>query len=211
MILALILVALFTVQAQAQITINFLDRTAWCELVPQAGSQMNWGEGTGEPGPWLRDLDIVEGSHHMRSVHDSEVVVDGPNLTVSGSYLGQVSSDDQPSIHAASAGANLLVMFVPADQSEISIEATVPAGGEAYCFDFSDNDFGFDFAGPGTVTLDETLVPGHEYLFQIFYSVGVYDEGPAQAERSAAFTMTVVPDPVAVTETTWGSMKVLFR
>lgn len=209
--MVMLLVILSSSLAQAQITINYLDRYTACELQPQVGNTTFWGDGTVDPGPYFKDLIVDEGSHNMRSVHDSQIILDGASLTVTGSFLGAVSTEDQASIFQVSASANLAVNFVPMDLSAVSLEVSVPAGGEAWFFDLTDNDYDFDNQGPGIFTLDDTLVPGHEYLFQVFYSVGVYEEGPSQAEKSVTLSMVVTPDPVPVGEITWGSMKALFR
>ncbi len=209
--LAIMFVLLLAGPALAQITFDYLDRCTACELDPQVGPNTFWTDGSVDPGPYFKDIEVDEGSHHMRSVHDSEIILDGANLTVTGSFLGTVSTEDQASISHVSASANLAVSFVPMDPSAVSIEVSIPVNGEAWFFDLTDADYGFDHQGPGVFTLDDTLVPGHEYVFQVFYSVAVHNEGPQQAEESVTLSMTVTPDPVAVGEVTWGSVKALFR
>ena len=55
--LAMILVLLSCVMAQAQITLNFVDRTTGCELVFAAGNSMQWGDGSLLPGPYFSAAD----------------------------------------------------------------------------------------------------------------------------------------------------------
>lgn len=212
-ILAVILVLLLSGMAQAQITINYVLRDAGCELYTLTNDPgQHWGVESPALGPFIQDLDIVEGDHSMRSVHDSSVILDGSTLMVDGSYLGSVSTTDQASLLHMSATANLMVMFTPLEPSTVLAEATVPAGGEAWFFDLTGvNDFGFDFQGPGTVVLDDVLIPEHDYVFQVFYGVHLDSDGPNQAEKSATMSMTVAPDPVATAEVAWGSIKALFR
>ena len=209
--LAMILVLLSCVMAQAQITLNFVDRTTGCELVFAAGNSMQWGDGSLLPGPYFKDLDVFEDGHHLRSVHDSAVLLDGSNLTVAGSYLGTLSAGDQASIFLLQASANLMVSFTPMELSTVALEVTIPDGGEAWFFDLTENDYSFDNQGPGVFTLEDVLMPGHEYLFQVFYSVWVNHEGPQDAEASAAMSLVVAPDPVPAGEAAWGSVKALFR
>ncbi len=209
--LVLALVLLSFGSAQAQITINYLDRVTACELQPTGDNPMQWGDGNHVVGPYFMDLDIVEGDHHMRSVHDTEVILDGSNLTVTGSYLGTVSSDDPASIIFLQASADLAVNFTPMEPSTVSIEVTIPAGAEAWFFDMTEWNGDFDHQGPGVFTLDAILVAGHEYLFQVFYSVGINSDGPQQAEKSVTLFMTVAPGTVATEAASWGAVKALYR
>lgn len=209
--LILIVTLLMSGLALAQITVNFMDRTTSCELVPADGNPLLWGDGSSLSGPYFKDLDVVEGDHHLRSVHDSAIILNGSTLTVTGSYLGAVSTDDQTAIFNLQASANLMVSFTPLEQSTVTLEANIPYGGEAWFFDLTDNDYTFDNQGPGVFTLDQSLTIGHEYLFQVFYSVAVNSEGPPGAEESVTMSMTVAPDPVPAAEASWGSVKALFR
>lgn len=209
--LVIFLVLLSSGMVQAQVTLNFLDRTTGCELVLSEGTMMLWGDGTILPGPYFMDLDVTEGDHHLRSVHDSAVTLEGSTLTVTGSYQGTLSTADQASIIYLQASANLMVSFTPLEQSTVTLEVTIPAGGEAWFFDLTDNDYTFDNQGPGVFTLEEALTTGHEYLFQVFYLVAVNSEGPAQAEESVTMSLTVTADPIPAGEVAWGSMKALFR
>lgn len=211
MTLILIVTLLMSGLALAQITVNFMDRTTSCELVPADGNPLQWGHGTPLPGPYFKDLDVVEGDHHLRSVHDSAVILDGSTLTVTGSYLGAVSTNNQAAMLHMHASADLMVGFTPMEQSTVTLEANIPYGGEAWFFDLTDNDYTFDNQGPGVFTLDQSLTIGHEYLFQVFYSVAVNSEGPPGAEESVTMSMTVAPDPVPAAEVSWGSVKALFR
>ena len=170
-----------------------------------------WSDRNFLPGPYFMDLDVLEDGHHLRSVHDSAITLNGDNLTVTGSYLGTLAAGDQATIFQLLASANLMVGFTATEQSTVSIEVTIPDGGEAWFFDLSDNDYGFDNQGPGVFTLDDVLMPGHEYLFQVFYTVNVNHEGPSEAEASATMSLVVAPDPVPAGEATWGSVKALFR
>jgi len=198
--------------AQSQITLNLMDRDTACELylLGEPGPTF-WTDGYYETGSYFKDLEVVQGDHQMRSVHDTSVILDGSNLTVSGSFLGTVSTDDPASLGYAHASANIMISFVTTEPSVVSVETDIPAGAEAWFFDLDDNDFGFDNQGPGIFTLDDTLVPGHEYLFQVFYTAGVKSDGPQVTERSITLSLTVAPDPVGATDVAWGSIKALFR
>jgi hypothetical protein len=209
LVLALVLLSFGSVQAQ--ITLNYLDRYTNCELQPTGDPAMQWGDGNHVVGPYFMDLDIVEGDHHMRSVHDTEIILDGSNLTVAGSFLGTVSTDDPASIIFLQAAADLAVNFTPTEPSTVSLAVTLPAGAEAWFFDMTEWNGDFDHQGPGVFTLDDTLVTGHEYLFQVFYSVQVSPGGPQQAEKSVTLSLTVAPDPVATEAVSWGAVKALYR
>lgn len=211
MTLAMILVLFSFGMAQAQITLNYLTRDAGCEVYLGDGTWTGWGDESTALGPYLMDLDVVEGDHHMRSVHDTEVILDGSTLTVTGSFLTVVSTDDQPSISYVGASANLAVNFTPTELLSVALEATVPVGGEVWFFDLTDGDYTFDNQGPGVFTLEDTLVPGHEYLFQVFNGVSIVSEGSLQKEESVTMSLMVAPDPVSTDEVAWGSVKVLFR
>jgi hypothetical protein len=209
--LTLILALLPIAAAQAEITLNFMERGTSCELIPTGGGNLIWSDRNFLPGPYFMDLDVLEDGHHLRSVHDSAITLNGDNLTVTGTYLGTLAAGDQATIFQLLASANLMVGFTPMQGSTVNIEVTIPDGAEAWFFDLTENDFGFDNQGPGVFTLEDVLMPGHEYLFQVFYNVGVNHEGPAEAEASATMSLVVVPDPVPAGEVAWGSVKALFR
>ena len=209
--LIMILVLVSFGVAQAQITLHFLDRFTSCEILPTDAQPTIWSDGNNVPGPYFMDLDIDLGDHHLRSVHDTAVILDESTLTVSGSFLGTVSTDDPASIIYLMASANLIVHFTPMEPSTVALEVTIPAGGEVYFFDLTEWNGDFDHQGPGVFTLDDTLVTGHEYLFQVFYSVQVNPGGPQQAEESVTLSLTVAPDPVAAEAASWGEVKALYR
>ena len=211
MILVMILVLVSFGVAQGQITIQNLDRGAGCEIYAEDGTHTVWGDGSHDPGPYFVDLDVDQGDHHLRSVHDTAVILDGSTLIVSGSYLGTVSTDDPASSDWLGAGANLMINFTPMEPSTVSLEVTIPAGGEVYFFDMTEWNGDFDHQGPGTFNLEDTLITGHEYLFQVFYSVQVNPGVPQQAEKSATLSLTVAPEGVATEAATWGAVKALYR
>ena len=209
--LIMILVLVSFGVAQAQITLHFLDRFTSCEILPTDAQPTIWSDGNNVPGPYFMDLDIDLGDHHLRSVHDTAVILDESTLTVSGSFLGTVSTDDPASIISLQAVAKLRVNFTPTEPSTVAIEVTFSGYGEVYFFDLTEWNGDFDHQGPGVFALDDTLIAGHEYLFQVFYSVGIYSGGQQQAEGSATFSMTVAPGTVATEAASWGAVKTLYR
>jgi hypothetical protein len=209
--LVVILVLLSFGLAQAQITIQSVARSTGCELIAQDGLHTIWSDGDGALGPYFMDLDVDQGDQHLRSIHDSAIILDESTLTVSGSFLGTVSTDDPASIISLMAVANLIVNFTPTDPSTVAIEVTFSGNGEVYFFDMTEWNGDFDHQGPGVFTLDDTLIAGHEYLFQVFYSVGIYPGGQQQAEESATFSLAVVQEPVATEAASWGAVKALYR
>lgn len=212
LLLNLYLVLFVSGLAHGQIALNDVERYTACELyLIEGGGPFHWTDGFYQPGPYFQDLDVVEGDHHLRSVHDTSVILNGSSLTVSGSFLGTLSTDDQADLIHARFSANLLVTFVPSEPLGVSIEVDLPGGSEVFFFDMTDHIYDFDNAGPGVFTLDDSLIPGHEYLFQVFYNNGIYSEGPQQLEKSVTLSMTVAPDPVGATEVAWGAVKSLFR
>ena len=211
-LLTLFLVLFVSGLAHGQIALNDVERETSCELYLEGGtSPIFWTDGSQGTGPYFQDLDVVQGDHHLRSVHDTSVILDGSSLTVSGSFLGTISTDDPAALVYARASANILVTFVPSELSGVSIEVDIPAGAEAYFFDLTVNDYDFDNQGPGVFTLDDTLIPDHEYLFQVFYTAGISSTGPQLVEKSVTLSMAVVPDPVGATDVAWGAVKALFR
>jgi len=211
-LLTLFLVLFVSGLAQGQIALNDVERYTACQLyLDEGGGPFFWTDGFYETGPYFQDLDEVQGDHHLRSVHDTSVILDGSSLTVSGSFLGALSTDDPVDLIHAQVSANILVTFVPSEPSGVSIEVDIPAGSEVYFFDMTDNVYDFDNSGPGVFTLDDSLIPGHEYLFQVFYGADLYSTGPQQLERSVTLSMSVAPDPVGTTDVAWGAVKSLFR
>lgn len=196
--------------AQAQISLVSVIRDTGCHIDNLDGTPTMWGDGSTDPGPYFQDLDIVQGDHHLRSVHDTSVILDGSLLTVSGSYAGTVSTTDPGSIFSMTAGANTMVTFMPNEPVIVILEASFSGYGEVYFFDMTEWDGDFDHIGPGTFNLERALIPGHEYLFQVFHSV-VTPQGTSDAEGTVSFSMAVGPQSVPAGEATWGSVKALYR
>ncbi len=197
--------------AQAQISIQNVQRDTAAEIHYTNGTQTVQHDVNTDPGPYFMDLDVTEGDQHVRSIHDSDVALAGNTLGVSGSFLDTLSTADPSVINVLNANADIIVSFIPAESSTAVLDVTIPAGGEVFFFDTTASDYSYDHQGPGHFTLDRPLTPGHEYLFQVNSGADLVPGGDTQVVASATFSLTVTQDPVADVNASWSEVKALYR
>ena len=197
--------------AFADISIDFLDRRTEVRYFDLGGVDSQFIDHRSDlSGPYSQDLAIDVGDLHARSIHESSVVVAGADLSVSGSYLSEVSDTSGSLNGQLEALALTGIRFTVSETSFMSLDVTLD-GGELFCFDLTTNEGGLDVAGPGHFVLDDVLVAGHEYLFQVSHLVGIFGPAKAAGSLSAAFTLEVSNQPVATSAASWGGVKALFR
>ena len=199
------------VSAQAQVTVGFVERLNAVSVWPSTGPSQHLSEVGNDLGLFLRDFERAEGNLRAHSVHDSSIVLSGASLTVTGTFLSEVSSGAAPDDGSAWAQAALVLHFTVDTLFYLDLDATVDAGGAAWVFDLTDGEYLFDHDGPGHFTEQRILAPGHQYSFNVDHSVYIPSGGELSDVANATFFLGVSDEPIATETSTWGAIRNQFR
>lgn len=197
--------------AQAQITIDSLDRNCRSWIYYDGILPQQLVESSTVDGVFFHDLELTEGDFYARSLHNSSVELSGSALTVTGTYSGEVLNVGDPMVAQVIASALLAVVFTVDSVCYLDLSATVSLGGEVWFYDFTTNDYSFDNQGPGTFSLVRELEAGHQYLLQVHDSCALDMVDDTSDVSGTQFSMVVSTEPVATDTRTIGSIKALYR
>ena len=197
---------------QAQITIDFVERSTRVFIVHQGQGDMWETAGSNEFGDFDEEVDLTWLSTTVRARNTTTALHDETSVSISGSHHAAIEFDGDVIPDQASTRVRSMVYFSIAAAGTYEFVADLEGRGAIFQVedvDYGEHNFGQDLVVGETIITGSLPNPG-TYIIEVISSL--WENRLIPHATTLQFSLRVESGgAVGVTQSAWGSVKALFR